>query len=110
MPVVVQVLWGALLLAVVALLPFIVAGLHRAWLASRKIDYYFGEMLTAAEGIAGNTVEIRQLDGTIGGATTLLETAVAIDEKAETIRATLGARADSQSTSNESRGPTGGQP
>lgn len=93
MPAVVVVLWSILLLAVVALLPFIVVGLHRAWTASRSIDRYFAEMLEAAGGIAGNTREIRQLDATLEVAGGMLTSAGGIREKAETLRNALAERA-----------------
>ena len=93
MPTVVLVLWSLLLLAVVALLPFIVVGLHRAWAAARSIDRYFAEMLEAAVGIAGNTQEIQQLDTTIDTATKMLTVAGGIRQKAETLRSTVAERA-----------------
>jgi len=92
MPTIVLVLWVLLLLAVIALLPFIVVGLHRAWNAARSIDRYFAEMLEAALGIAGNTQEIPQLDATIDTATTMLTVAGGIRQKAETIKTTLAGR------------------
>ena len=92
MPTLILMLWTVLLALVVALLPFIVAGLHRAWKAARGIDRYFGEMFTAAAGIAGNTQEIPRLDGTIETATRMLRTAGGIRQKAETIRTTLAGR------------------
>lgn len=98
MPVGVQIIWAALLLVVLALLPFIVSGLHRAWWAARSIDRYFADMLTAAGGIAGNTREIQRLDDTIATASDLLSTAGSIHGKAETIRTTLASRVDAGDT------------
>ena len=93
MPLAVQLLWAALLLLVLLLLPFVVVALHQAWRASRNVDRYFAEMLTAAAGIAGHTAEIRQLDATIETAGAMLATAGGIHEKAQTLGATLAERA-----------------
>ncbi len=93
MPTFVLVVWTLLLLAVVALLPFIVVGLHRAWKSARSIERYFGEMLQAAVGIAGNTKEIPRLDDTIDTASQMLLTAGGIRGKAETLRGALAQRA-----------------
>jgi len=97
-PVGVQIIWAILLLVVLALLPFIVSGLHRAWWAARRIDRYFADMLTAAQGIAGNTQEIQRLDDTISTASDLLSTAGSIHSKAATIRTTLASRVDGGGT------------
>ena len=94
MPTLVLVLWTLLLLAVVALLPFIVVGLHRAWRSARSIDRYFGEMLEAAVGIAGQTQAIPQLDGTIETAGRMLATAGGIRDKAATLGGALAERAE----------------
>lgn len=93
MPTLVLVIWTLLLVAVVALLPFIVVGLHRAWRAARSIDRYFGEMLEAAVGIAGNTQEIARLDDTIATAGKMLASGGAIHQKAATLGGALAERA-----------------
>lgn len=93
MPQAVFILWTVLLVVTVLLLPFIVYLLHRTWLASRSIEVYFKEMLTAGLGIAGNTAHIKALDDTISVASGMLEVAGGINEHAETIKVTLAGKA-----------------
>ncbi len=92
----IRVIWLVLLIVLVLGLPVILFALHRLWKTARSIEQYFAEMLQAGVGIAGNTGAIVKLDDTIGGAGVLLETAGTIHADAETIRATLAARAGSE--------------
>ena len=93
MPQAVLVLWTILLVVTVLLLPLIVYLLHKTWLASRSIEIYFKEMLTAGLGIAGNTDHITALGDTISVASGMLEVAGEINEHAETIKVTLAGKA-----------------
>ena len=92
MPQAVFILWAVLLIVVILLLPLIVGLLHRTWLASRSIERYFKEMLTAGLGVAGNTEHIKALDDTISVASGMLDVAGEINQHAETIKDTLAAR------------------
>ncbi|MBX2817167.1 MAG: hypothetical protein KTR24_14260, partial [Saprospiraceae bacterium] len=58
----VLILWTILLVVTLLLLPLIISLLHRTWKASRNIERYFKEMLTAGLGIAGNTAHISALN------------------------------------------------
>lgn len=87
-------LWIILLVVTVLVLPFIVRLLHKAYVYSRNIDRYFGEMLEAGLGIANNSDNVKALDQTIGVATDILGVAGNINEHAEGLAGALAARAE----------------
>ena len=90
---VILVLWSILLVITVLLLPYIVSLLHRAWLASTRIERYFKEMKEAGLGIAENTGYITALDDTIGVASGMLDVAGEIDKNANIIKGAVSDRA-----------------
>lgn len=60
------VIWGALLVVItVVIVPLATGLLRRALKASRKIEAYLADMLTAGVGVAGNTAAVPALDRTI---------------------------------------------
>ena len=88
------VLWIILLVVTVLVLPFIVRLLHQVYKSSKHIDNYFGDMLTAGLGIAGNTDKITALDDTISVASGILGVAGDIDNHAEALGNALATRAE----------------
>ncbi len=79
------VIWMMLLIVIaVIILPLAVGLLRRALKASRKIEAYLADMLTAGVGIAGHTAAVPALDQTI-------ELALAMKPVAEGIEAKTGA-------------------
>lgn len=93
-PTVVYVIWWlTLIVAVVVVLPLAVYLLHRTLMAARQIERYAAKALAAGVGIAGNTDNIRALEGTISTATQILETSRSIEEHTGTIEEVLASRA-----------------
>ena len=84
--------WIGLIITLVVFVPLSVALLHRTWRAARSIQTYAAEALTAAAGIAGNTVNVKALDTTIVVASDILATAGAVAGKLETTADVLAAR------------------
>jgi hypothetical protein len=81
-------IWVALLAVIVVfIVPLAVALLQRALKASRKIEAYLADMLTAGLGVAGNTAALPALDRTV-------ELALAMRPVAENIEAKTGAVAE----------------
>jgi hypothetical protein len=81
-----------LALTLLVFVPLAVYWLHMLWRAARSIQIYAGDALTAAGGIAGNTVNIPALAATIAVATEILQAAGEIDKKTATIADVLAAR------------------
>ena len=81
-----------LALTLVVFVPLAVYWLHMLWRAARSIQIYARDALTAAGGIAGNTVNIPALGATIAVATEILQAAGAVNAKAGTIADVLAAR------------------
>ncbi len=84
--------WIGLALTLIVFVPLAVYWLHMLWRSARSIQTYARDALTAAGGIAGNTVNIPALGATIGVATEILTAAGAINDKAGTIADVLAAR------------------
>ena len=91
---IVQVIWAATLLLVVAVIvPLAVLLLHRTLRAAISIRRYLDEMLAAGVGIAGNTASIKALDDTIGVAGSMVAVAGNIKSHSGTIVSALAGRA-----------------
>jgi hypothetical protein len=88
----VYTLWIIGLVVAAAVLPVVVALLHRLWLAAHHIEGYAAETLTAGLGIAGNTQHTSALRQTIETATGILGTAGAIDQHTAAIEQLLVSR------------------
>ena len=84
--------WATLIVAVVVVLPLAVYLLRRALIAARQIERYAARELEDGVGIAGNTENIRALEGTISTATEILETSRAIEERTGAIERVFEAR------------------
>ena len=80
-------------LTLVVFVPLSGVLLHRLWRTAQSIQFYAREALTAAGGIAGNTGHIGALNDTIGVASTILTTALAIEQKLNGATRILGPRA-----------------
>ena len=94
MPDAVYVIWWiGLIVTLVLFVPLSVYLLHRTFVAARSIRRYADEALTAAAGIAGNTVHIPALDTTITVGTAMLGVAGEIVTKLDTAATVLGERA-----------------
>jgi len=91
-PAVFTVWWIGLALTLLVFVPLAVYWLHMLWRAARSIQLYARDALTAAGGIASNTVNIPALGGTIAVATEILQAAGEINAKAGTIADVLAAR------------------
>ncbi len=87
------VLWILLLGVTILVLPFIVRLLYHVYKNAKNIDRYFGDMLEAGVGIAGNTENIKALDDTILVASRIVDVAGNINEHAETLGGALSNRA-----------------
>jgi hypothetical protein len=95
MPNAVYVIWWiGLTVTLVVFVPLAVYLLHRTWLATRSIQWYAAEALTAAGGIAGNTQYVPALDTTISVAGQMLATAGGIGTKLDTAATVLAQRAE----------------
>lgn len=73
--------------------PLSVVLLHRLWQTARSIQLYARDALAAAGGIAENTGHIGALDDTIGVASAILSSAVAIEQKLNVATNVLAKRA-----------------
>lgn len=85
--------WTMIIVTLVVLVPLAVHLLRRTWLAARSIEIYARESLTAAAGIVDNTSHIGALEGTIGVAGEMLDTAGNVVQKLDTIATVLDDRA-----------------
>lgn len=85
--------WIGLGVTLLVFVPLAVYLLHCTWKAARSIERYAADALEAAAGIAGNTAHIPALDTTVEVASHMLETAVAVDSKLDTIANVLAQRA-----------------
>ena len=95
MPNAVYVIWWiGLIVTLVIFVPLAVYVLHRTWRATRSIQWYAAEALTAAAGIAGNTQHIPALDTTIAVAGQMLGVAGGIVNKLDTAATVLAERAE----------------
>ena len=92
-PMVFTLWWIGLIVTLVVFVSLAVYMLHCLWRTVRSIQIYARNSLTAASGIAGNTVNIAALDSTIHVATEILGTAEAVAAKLDTIAMVLAARA-----------------
>ena len=81
-----------LALTLLVFVPLAVYWLHMLWRAARSIQIYARDALTAAGGIAGNTVNIPALGATIAVATEILQAAGEVNAKTGTIADVLAAR------------------
>ena len=86
--------WVGLIVTLVVFVPLAVYLLHRTWRAARSIQWYAGEALTAAAGIAGNTKYVPALDDTISVAGQMLGVAGGIVNKLDTAATVLAERAE----------------
>ena len=86
--------WIGLGLTLVVFVPLAVTLLHRTWVASRSIQRYAAEALTAAAGIAGNTQHIPALDSTIAVGGAMVGVAGQIAAKLDTAANVLAQRAE----------------
>lgn len=84
--------WIVLAIAVFIVVPLVLYLLQRTLRAARHIDRYFAETLTSGVVIAQSTGAEPALNDTIAVATTILETAGAIEKKAGTAAGALAAR------------------
>ena len=84
--------WIGLGLTLVVFVPLAVYWLHMLWRAARSIQIYARDALTAAGGIAGNTVNIPALGATIAVATEILQAAGEVNAKTGTIADVLASR------------------
>ena len=81
-----------LALTLLVFVPLAVYWLHALWRSARSIQIYARDALTAAGGIAGNTVNIPALGATIAVATEILQAAGEVNAKTGTIADVLAAR------------------
>ncbi len=81
-------------LTLLVFVPLSVVLLHRLWQTARSIQLYARDGLAAAGGIAGNTGHIGALDDTIGVASAILSSAIAIEQKLNIATSVLARRAD----------------
>lgn len=86
--------WVGLIVTLAVFVPLAVYLLHRTFLAARSIQRYAAEALTAAAGIAGNTVHLPALDATIAVASTMLPVAGSIVARLDTAATVLAQRAE----------------
>ena len=86
--------WVGLVVTLVIFVPLAIYVLHRTWRATRSIQWYAAEALTAAAGVAGNTQHIPALDTTIGVAGQMLGVAGGIVTKLDTAATVLAERAE----------------
>ena len=86
--------WIGLLVTLLVFVPLAVYLLHRTWLAARSIEWYAAEALTAAAGIAGNTVHIPALDATIAVGGSMIDVAGGVAAKLDTAATVLAQRAE----------------
>lgn len=86
--------WVGLILTLVVFVPLSVFLLHRTYIAARSIRRYADEALTAAAGIAGNTVHIPALDSTIAVGGAMVGVAGQIVSKLDTAATVLAQRAE----------------
>lgn len=69
----VATIWiGMLVATVFGVVPAVVALLHRAFNAARRIEQYTDEMLTGGVGVANNTAHVAALKDTISAAPLLI--------------------------------------
>ncbi|GAC1654502.1 MAG: hypothetical protein NVS4B3_18570 [Gemmatimonadaceae bacterium] len=95
MPTAVYVLWWiGLGVTLLLFVPLAVYLLHRTWVATRSINRYAAEALTAAAGIAGNTQHIPALDSTIAVGAAMVGVAGQIAAKLDAAASVLSERAD----------------
>ncbi len=88
------VIWTVLLAVIaVVIVPLAVGLLRRALKASRKIEAYLADMLTAGLGIAGNTGAVPALDRTIALALAMRPVAEGIEAKTGAVAGLLARRA-----------------
>ncbi len=88
------VIWTVLLAVIaVVIVPLAVGLLRRALRASRKIEAYLADMLTAGLGIAGNTGAVPALDRTIALALAMRPVAEGIEAKTGAVAGLLARRA-----------------
>lgn len=92
-PAAVYVIWVAMLVIAVLLLPLIVWLLNRVLTAARDIKGYTATTLEAGTGIAGHTSHVPALQETIQTATQILETAASIEQRTAVIQSVLLQRA-----------------
>ena len=94
-PVLVAVVWWALLIVTVfVVVPILVRLLHRTYLAARQLEHNTARALQAGIGIAGNTANVAALTSTIEVATDIVATSRSIEQHAGTIESALGSRAE----------------
>lgn len=86
--------WIGLALTLLVFVPLAVYLLHRTWRAARSIQWYAGEALVAAAGVAGNTQHVPALDTTIGVAGQMLGVAGGIVTKLDAAATVLAARVE----------------
>lgn len=84
--------WLVLAIAVLIVVPLVLYLLQRTLRAARHIDRYFAETLASGVVIAQSTSAEPALNDTIAVATTILDTAGAIEQKAGAAAQTLAAR------------------
>lgn len=95
MPPAVNVLWWiGLALTLVVFVPLSVYLLHRTWQASRSINRYAAQALTATAGIANNTKHIPALDATIAVGAAMIDVAGQIADKLDTAATVLAQRVE----------------
>ncbi len=86
--------WTGLLLTLLVFVPLAVYLLHRTWLAARSIQWYAGQALTAAAGIASHTQYVPALDTTIDVAGSMLGVAGQVAAKLDAAATVLAERAE----------------
>ena len=86
--------WVGLIVTLVVFVPLAVYLLHRTWRATRSIQWYAAEALTAAAGVAGSTKYVPALDDTISVATQMLGIAGGIGNKLDTAATVLAERVE----------------
>lgn len=86
--------WVGLIVTLVVFVPLAVYLLHRTFVAARSIQRYAADALTAAAGIAGNTVHLPALDATIAVASSMLPVAGSIVSQLDTAATVLAQRAE----------------
>ncbi len=88
------VIWAGLLVVIaVVIVPLATGLLRRALKASRKIEAYLADMLTAGVGVAGNTAAVPALDRTIELALAMRPVADGIEAKTGAVAGLLAQRA-----------------
>ena len=84
---------ASLVIVALVIVPVAINYLRRALKASRAIEHYLADMLTAGVAIAGHTAAVPALDETIGAAVAMRPVAEGIEAKTGLVATLLAGRA-----------------